>query len=108
MTVLMLYSQGCGRGYDVVMLALHGFDTYGLDVSETGISAARDNANKEIQSPGENNFGSNWKGSQGTGAVNFLQADFFAQEENERQYDLIYDYTVRPNIQCFWSNLTVL
>lgn len=101
MTVLTFDSQGCGRGYDVVMLALHGFDAYGLDVSETGISAARDHAKKEIQSPGENNFGSNWKGSQGTGSVNFLQADFFAQEENEPKYDLIYDYTVRAKIQYF-------
>jgi len=33
-------AQGCGRGYDVVALALHGYDAYGLEISSTAVSAA--------------------------------------------------------------------
>ncbi|CAH0040735.1 unnamed protein product [Clonostachys rhizophaga] len=32
---------GCGKGYDVVALALHGFDTYGLEISGKGAATAR-------------------------------------------------------------------
>ncbi|KAI9869994.1 MAG: hypothetical protein M1830_004858, partial [Pleopsidium flavum] len=35
-------SKGCGRGYDVLALALHGFDAYGLEISPTAVSPAEE------------------------------------------------------------------
>jgi methyl halide transferase len=101
-------SQGCGRGYDVVLLALHGFDAYGLEVSTTAVETARKYAEKELERPSEENFGSSnederkrW--SDDRGCVKVLLGDFFksrwTSEEPEDQlpekWDLVYDYTVR-------------
>ncbi|KIW96623.1 uncharacterized protein Z519_02014 [Cladophialophora bantiana CBS 173.52] len=35
---LKALAQGCGRGYDVVMLALHGLDAFGLEVYQTAVT----------------------------------------------------------------------
>jgi hypothetical protein len=93
--------KGCGQGYDVVMLALHGFDVYGLDISATGISAAQDYAFNELQKPQEHNFRERKSSLTATGSVIFLQGDFFKPdweqtvlEDGEVQFDIIYDYTV--------------
>lgn len=81
------------------MLALHGFDAYGLDISATGVAAAEAFASKELQSPGATNFGPNHDNQekQSRGSVKFLEGNFFAPEwENKAdgRFDLIYDYTV--------------
>ncbi len=83
------------------MLALHGFDVYGLDVSEKGVTLARDYATTELAKPQAYNFGSAWasatKKSQARsqGEVKFLKGDFFKSDwEVGIQFDLIYDYTV--------------
>ena len=83
-----------------MMLALHGFNVYGLDVSSTGIAKAKEYAKAELSAPQAYNFGDSW-GSNGmekgrTGEVTFIEADFFRLDWNVgRQFDLIYDYTVR-------------
>lgn len=80
------------------MLALHGFDVFGLEVSETGASVAREYAQSELHSPQDYNFGSQFKESPGVrkGEVTILQGDFFKRDwESVMQFDLIYDYTVR-------------
>ena len=90
--------QGCGRGYDVVMLALHGFDAYGLEISATGVAEAEAFATEELRNLGEANFGVNYHG-QFRGDVKFVQNDFFApgwEGEIGGKFDLIYDYTVIP------------
>lgn len=93
--------KGCGQGYDVVMLALHGFYVYGLDISATGISAAKIYACSELQNPQEYNFGEQKSGSTAPGSANFIKGDFFksdweqtALDGGEVQFDIIYDYTV--------------
>lgn len=100
--------QGCGRGYDVAMLALHGFDVYGLEVSSKGARIARDYASRELQSPQAFNYGrEGWSETQ-SGSVEIIAGDFFARdweallgEAGTRGFDLIYDYTV-----CMVSRLS--
>lgn len=80
------------------MLALHGFEVYGLEVSETGASVAREYARSELHNPQDYNFGSHFKENPevGKGEVTILQGDFFKRDwEGGMQFDLIYDYTVR-------------
>lgn len=98
---LLIFVKGCGQGYDVVMLALHGFDVYGLDISKTGISAAQGYAYNELQKPQEYNFGEQKSGPTAQGSTTFIKGDFFksdweqtALEGGEVQFDIIYDYTV--------------
>ncbi|KAH8432480.1 uncharacterized protein LDX57_010117 [Aspergillus melleus] len=85
---------GCGKGYDVVMLALHGFDVYGLDVSATGVSTAKEYARGELANPQGYNFGS---------------GDFFKSDwEDGMKFDLIYDYTflcaLHPSMRAQWAS----
>lgn len=83
------------------MLALHGFDMYGLDVSEKGVTLAREYAAAELAKPQAYNFGSAWASAEkesqarSQGKVEFLKGDFFKSDwEVGTQFDLIYDYTV--------------
>ncbi|KAK4237075.1 S-adenosyl-L-methionine-dependent methyltransferase [Achaetomium macrosporum] len=46
----------CGRGYDVIMLALHGYDAYGLEVSSTAVETAREYAAAQLTAPSEYNY----------------------------------------------------
>ncbi|KAI9034756.1 uncharacterized protein KD926_005701 [Aspergillus affinis] len=82
------------------MLALHGFDVYGLEISAAGVSSAQSYACNELQKPQKYNFGERKSGSTAPGSVTFIQGDFFksdwehkALEGGEIQFDLIYDYT---------------
>lgn len=82
------------------MLALHGFDVYGLDVSATGVAIARGYAGKELAAPQAHNFGQHWSSAESEertiGKITFVEGDFFqAGWEPEAPFDLIYDYTVR-------------
>ncbi|RAK84922.1 thiopurine S-methyltransferase family protein [Aspergillus costaricaensis CBS 115574] len=104
---------GCGRGYDPVMLALHGFDVYGLDISATGVSEARKYASSEMQSPQGYNFSSGTAKAANIGNVKFIAGDFFSSEwESEalrdgEKFDLIYDYTflcaLHPSVRQKWA-----
>ncbi|KAL5003360.1 S-adenosyl-L-methionine-dependent methyltransferase [Aspergillus recurvatus] len=105
-----MMAQGCGRGYDVLTLALHGFDAYGLEVSATAVSEAGTFAERELYSPQARNYGEKFDRGRarhiGAGKVQFVQGDFFADAwiENESlgldlgkdgsgKFDLVYDYT---------------
>ena len=91
-------SQGCGKGYDVVMLALHGFDVVGLEISSKGISIAEEYSRKEFLDPQTYNSGpsgSSNTGLVGRGSVTFIQGDFFKGDSlSGEKFDIIYDYTV--------------
>ena len=82
----------------MVMLALHGFDAYGLEISQTAVAEAEKYASSELKEPTEHNFGSGNR-SEKPGMVTFVEGDFFA-DDWERQcsdgekFDLVYDYTV--------------
>lgn len=81
------------------MLALHGFDVYGLEVSAAGITHAQEYAKAELATPQSYNFGKSWgtiieKDRKSRGEVTFIEGDFFQQDwEIGVQFDLIYDYT---------------
>ncbi|OKL55595.1 hypothetical protein UA08_09135 [Talaromyces atroroseus] len=107
--------KGSGHGYDVVMLALHGFDAYGVEISATGVAAAQSYASKELQSPQAQNFGEQKSGcSTSPGRATFIEGDFFdsdweprALEGGEAYFDIIYDYTflcaLHPDMRRQWS-----
>ncbi|RJE23296.1 Thiopurine S-methyltransferase TPMT [Aspergillus sclerotialis] len=103
---------GCGRGYDVVMLALHGFDAYGLEISQTAVAEAEKYASSELKEPTEHNFGSVGNLSERPGTVKFVEGDFFAdgwesQCSDGEKFDLIYDYTflcaLHPSQRRDWA-----
>lgn len=83
---------GCGKGYDVLLLAAHGYDAYGLEISSTAQEAAR-------QVEKESGADEVYQGKGEKGSVNWISGDFFAGEfqkdvEGDGKFDLIYDYTV--------------
>lgn len=87
---------GCGKGYDVKLLAEHGFNSYGVDIADRAIELARDwYAEDKLEKEGED----------GKGKVGFAVGDFFKEDwvknqilggegEVEGSVGLIYDYTV--------------
>ena len=84
---------GCGRGYDVLLLASFGYDAYGLDVSSTAVELCREFAagNKDKYPAKDDN--------RGPGKATFLSGDFFQDDwlgdiEGGQRFELIYDYTV--------------
>lgn len=101
-----LHVQGCGRGYDVVMLALHGFDAIGLEVSQKAVDAATAYAEVELSRPSAYNFPDEEEpkltSCGGMGTVKFVCGDFFQSDweascfapGDDQGFDLIYDYTV--------------
>ena len=83
---------GCGKGYDVLLLASFGYDAFGLEVSETAVKRCyeeqRINGHKY---PARYDYA-------GSGSVTFLVGDFFSLDwlkKLSKAADLIYDYTVR-------------
>ena len=84
---------GCGKGYDVLLLASFGYDAFGLEVSQTAF--ARCNEEQEVN-------GHNYPVEDedaGAGAVKFMRGDFFGTDwmtdiKGDGKFDLIYDYTV--------------
>ncbi|EPS30702.1 hypothetical protein PDE_05654 [Penicillium oxalicum 114-2] len=91
---------GCGRGYDVVMLALHGFDACGLEISETAVQEARRYAADVMARPPADYFGAQYRPPSSPGSVTFVKGDFlnpaWSVEEGAdgaNAFDLVYDYT---------------
>jgi hypothetical protein len=89
------------------MLALHGYDVYGLEVSSTGVETARAYAASQFAAPSAYNFSDVRTQEQyllaERGQAKFVVGDFFSKaweaecrSENEEftGFDLIYDYTV--------------
>ncbi|KAL4880676.1 S-adenosyl-L-methionine-dependent methyltransferase [Aspergillus karnatakaensis] len=111
---------GCGIGRDVLALSLHGFDAYGLEISETAVSKAPEFAAEELFSASEVKecyFGrrhTQHKDYSGRGTARFIQGDFFdsawlgdvdpdpdsdldfgsGSGKGREVFDVIYDYTV--------------
>lgn len=82
------------------MLALHGFDTWGLEVSQEAVDFASNNVKAQIASPSAGYFGT--KPSRiAAGNAEIILGDFFTQDweaqlnKDFTGFDLIYDYTVR-------------
>ena len=96
---------GCGRGYDVFLLAALGYDAYGLDTSELAVEGARqlaDHPDRDSKYPPVKD---------GRGEAKFFQADFFKDDFLTQTkgggFDLIYDYTflcaLPPALRPRWA-----
>ena len=86
------FVPGCGRGYDVLLLASFGYDALGLEVSESAVKRCFEEKEKHGDKyPAKDP-------SIGTGHIDFVEGDFFKDDWIARasiqQFDLIYDYTV--------------
>lgn len=90
---------GCGKGYDVALFAAHGYDAYGLEISEHAVKAAE----KYLADPGEGPLEGEYKvkgQTGGMGETKCVLADFFADAWLEQVgglgqgFDIIYDNTV--------------
>ncbi|MCJ1412088.1 hypothetical protein MMC19_006180 [Ptychographa xylographoides] len=88
---------GCGRGYDVLLLASFGYDAYGLEISETAVQRCREEQKRNGHKYPVRNQ------EVGLGKAQFLLGDWFdhfawkndaGDIEDIRGFDLIYDYTV--------------
>ncbi|CAH0053877.1 unnamed protein product [Clonostachys solani] len=104
----VLSNIGCGKGYDVVALALHGFDAYGLEISKKGAVTARQYAASELAEPCDYNYHNldTWQ----TGDVEdvtIVVGDFFQEPREVGVFDLIYDYTflcaLHPSLRQAWA-----
>ena len=84
---------GCGKGYDVLLLASFGYDAFGLEVSETAVKRCYEEQRANGHSyPVQDD-------ASGVGLVKFMHGDFFDNDwmtdiEGDGKVDLIYDYTV--------------
>lgn len=96
---------GCGRGYDVLLLASLGYNAYGLEISDAAINKClaeqKTNAHKY---PVHGQVG-------GGGTAKFIKGDFFSDEwlgalEEKKTFDLIYDYTVCTHLVSIRCMLT--
>lgn len=84
---------GCGRGYDVLLLASFGYDALGLEISESAIDRGKEYARDHAKDFPPHDM------ELGAGTIGFLQGDFFKddwlnQVDSGTTFDLIYDYTV--------------
>lgn len=91
---------GCGKGYDVLLLAAFGYDAHGLEMSELALEAARGN---EAKSAGDELYKTRDE-KVGRGKVTWIVGDFFTdgwfgsvEGGFDGTFDLLYDYTV-----CSW------
>lgn len=98
---------GCGRGYDVLLLASLGFDAYGVDGSESAIEAAR-----KLKTEAGNTDTYRVVDEQvGRGQDRFIVNDFFKDDflvsTDGGEFDLIFDYTflcaLPPALRPSWA-----
>lgn len=104
---------GCGKGYDLALLAGHGYDAYGIEVSENAANIAQE----WLKDPGEGKEGEYKIKDEkvGKGHAKALLGDFFQDGWTKEAggigegFDLIYDCTVSllsnaflvcPTIDC--------
>ncbi|KAH7130285.1 S-adenosyl-L-methionine-dependent methyltransferase [Dendryphion nanum] len=102
---------GYGRGYDLVLLAAHGYDAYGIEVSENAVKAAEE----WLKNPGEGKEGeyTTRDAKVGRGVAKGLLGDFFKDDWATEiggigeGFDLIYDCTflsaLPPSLRAPWA-----
>jgi len=82
------------------MLALHGLDAYGLEISPIGAQTADSYTRAQMKEPLSYNFGSAEyeKSHPVPGQVEIVEGDFFASDWLSQRdidaFDIVYDYTV--------------
>lgn len=98
---------GCGRGYDVLLLSSLGYETFGLDASQTAVDAAR----RLQKNAAHDEKYAVYDEQTGRGAANFILADFFKDDflsqTSGGNFDLIFDYTflcaLPPELRPAWA-----
>ncbi|KAK7732047.1 hypothetical protein SLS57_001027 [Botryosphaeria dothidea] len=101
---------GCGKGYDVVLLASAGYDAWGLEVSASAIEKAQA-WYKELEEKKFKKYETIDEEETGRGSVNFVVGDFFSdswiKETGGTEFDMIYDYTflsaLPPELRPAWA-----
>lgn len=97
---------GCGKGYDVLLLASFGYDAYGLEVSPMAVEQCREFAREHAGEYPPRNL------ERGSGRAVFILGDFFedgwlGEADGASAFDLIYDYTFLcifpPILRPKWS-----
>lgn len=90
-----LLTQGCGRGYDVLLLAEHGYDTVGVDISATAIVDAKAWVDVQLDKMEASGV------AVPKGKIELVAGDFFNNDwieslgiEVQGGFDIIYDYAV--------------
>lgn len=85
---------GCGKGYDVLLLASFGYDAYGLEVSESAVKQClKEQADNGSKYPVKDEV-------VGAGKATFIHGNFFKIDwlhevvGEDGKFDLHYDYTV--------------
>ena len=91
---------GCGKGYDLALFAAHGYDAFGIEISENAVKAAQ----TYLESPGEGKEGEYKVAVEGVGRgeAKVLLGDYFRDDDGwlegaggkEKGFDVIYDCTV--------------
>lgn len=83
------------------MLALNGFEAWGLEVSQKAVDSANANIKAQLAKPTDDNFGKG-EGRSKPAAAEVLLGDFFERDWESQVgtdfegFDIIYDYTVSP------------
>lgn len=100
---------GCGKGYDVLLLASFGYDAYGIEASANAVKACERHAAEQADKyPARNT-------EVGSGSVKFVFGDFFkdgwiasVNGGLREGFDLVYDYTflcaLPPTLRPTWSD----
>lgn len=96
--------QGCGRGYDALLLAQYGYDTVGVEISGSAVKEARKWLETEVPKGIKDGRIDKTK----LGRVEVVLADFFDDEWLKMVdvplrggFELVYDYAVR--FRCGYS-----
>ncbi|EME82590.1 uncharacterized protein MYCFIDRAFT_196111 [Pseudocercospora fijiensis CIRAD86] len=98
---------GCGRGYDVLLLAALGYDTYGVDGSETAVGEARKLQAMSV----DDDIYAVHDAEVGRGESRFILGDFFNDDFLEStkgaEFDVVFDYTflcaLPPEMRPQWA-----
>jgi hypothetical protein len=81
------------------MLALNGFEAWGLEVSNQAVKVANENISSKLANPPDDSFGE-YKTQRQLGSSKVILGDFFQRDwedqivSDSNGFDLIYDYTV--------------
>lgn len=94
------FVPGCGRGYDLLLLASFGYDAYGLDIAKSAVEKCEKYVTEHAKDypPRDPRLGS--------GKIKCIHGDFFKGDwlrevEGGKTFELIYDYTVSRRISAF-------
>lgn len=94
---------GCGKGYDIALFAAHGYDSYGLEVSENAVKVSEE----YLRHPGEGPLEGEYRITDekvGRGVMKCLLGNFFEHGWLEgtgglgEGFDVIYDNTVSEHM----------